>query len=124
MPMILNAYALTVVLLAFNLWGLWLYSGITRARSGVAVNPEDSKFGAKHDPVEPESVQRVLRAHANAQAATTPFLALGLVYMLLGGSNWLGTILFAVFVVARYAHAFVYLKGLSPGARSRSAWAL
>ncbi len=59
-------------------------------------------------------MRRVLRAHANAQAMIYPFLALGLVFVLLGGGAGFAKIDFAVFVVARIAHTIVYLAGKQP----------
>jgi hypothetical protein len=39
------AYAFTCLVLSLNLLTLWVYSGATRAKGGLAINPED---GARH----------------------------------------------------------------------------
>jgi prostaglandin-E synthase 1 len=108
-------YAVTCVILSINLVFLWAYSGSIRAKGGIAINREDAeRFGAKLDPIDPPDVARVLRAHANAQATINPFLFLGLVFVLAGGSAGFAKVDFGVFVVARIAHSFVYLRGKQP----------
>jgi uncharacterized MAPEG superfamily protein len=59
-------------------------------------------------------VARVLRAHRNAEAMSYPFLLLGLLYALAGGVITFAAPVFAVFVVARIAHAWVYLAAKQP----------
>ena len=111
----LVAYSTTCLVLSANLIFLWVYSGAVRARSGLAVNPEDAKrMGAEHHEHDPAAVARVLRAHANAQATIYPFLLLGLAYVLAGGPYGAAVTLFAVFTIARLAHSFAYLRGLQP----------
>ena len=111
----LVAYAITCLVLSANLLFLWGYSGATRGRSKTAINPEDAaRFGAPLAEFDPPAVARVLRAHANAQAAIYPFLLLGLVYVLLGGAPERATIIFAVFTVARVAHSIAYLSAKQP----------
>jgi uncharacterized MAPEG superfamily protein len=79
------------------------------------MNPEDgARFGVPVAELDPPAVARVLRAHANAQAAIYPFLLLGLVYVLLGGGATTATVIFAVFTFARLAHSGVYLTGKQP----------
>lgn len=111
----LGAYALTCLLLVANLLFLWGYSGATRGRTGTAINPEDAeRFKARLTEADPPEVARVLRAHRNAESAITPFLLLGLVYVLIGGGVKLASTLFAIFVAARYVHSLAYLKALQP----------
>lgn len=111
----LGAYAVTTLLLAFNLLFLWGYSGATRGKTKTAINPEDAAgFGGQLLDRDPPEVARVLRAHRNAESAIYPFLLLGLVYVLIGGGLKLASPLFAIFVAARYAHSFAYLKALQP----------
>jgi uncharacterized MAPEG superfamily protein len=94
---------------------LWAFSGVARARSKKAINPEDAeRFGVPFDEREPPEVARVLRAHANAQTTIYPFLFLGLVYVLGEGNVLFGEIVFAGFVVARIAHSVVYLAAKQP----------
>lgn len=111
----LGAYAVASLLLVAKLLFLWAYSGITRGKTGLAINPEDAAhFGGELRDGDPPAVARILRAHRNAEAVTYPFLLLGLVYVLIGGGLKLASALFAIFVIARYAHAFTYLKALQP----------
>jgi prostaglandin-E synthase 1 len=108
-------YVLACLLLVANLLFLWLYSGVVRTGSGVVMNRED---GAALDyplaEVDPPEVARVLRAHANAQAITYPFLILGLVFVLAGGGLKSAAIIFGIFTVARLWHTIVYLRGKQP----------
>ena len=109
------AYAITCVVLSLNLLLLWVSSGAIRAKSKVAINAEDgARYGAPISDIDPPAVARVLRAHRNAEATIYPFLLLGLVYVLAGGSAWIATPIFATFTVARIAHSVVYLRAKQP----------
>jgi prostaglandin-E synthase 1 len=109
------AYAVTAIVLCLNLMFLWGFSGGARSQSKVAINPEDAAlFGAALQETDPPAVARVLRAHANAGATIYPFLLLGLVFVLAGGSALAAEIIFAVFVLARLAHSGFYLAGKQP----------
>jgi uncharacterized MAPEG superfamily protein len=109
------AYAAACVALCGNLIYLWAYSGIVRNELKSTPNPEDvSPFGAKLSDTEPAAIARVLRAHANAQAIILPFLVLGLVYVLMGGSQGAGIAYFSTFTVARWLHSWAYLGSRQP----------
>lgn len=109
------AYAIACVVLSANLIFLWAFSGATRGKTKTAINPEDAaQFGGTLVEADPPEVARVLRAHANAQANIYPFLFLGLVFVLAGGSAGVVQVIFGIFVAARLAHTFVYLKGKQP----------
>ena len=109
------AYALTSLILSLNLLTLWVSSGAKRARIGVAINPEDAaRYGAPLSENDPPEVARYLRAHRNAEATIYPFLALGAAYVAMGGTGAVALPVFAVFVCARVAHSFVYLRALQP----------
>lgn len=111
----LGVYALSALLLVVNLLFLWGYSGATRGRTRTAINPEDAeRFGGKLQDSDHPAVARVLRAHRNAEASIYPFLLLGLVYVLIGGGKGFASAVFAIFVVARWAHSAAYLKALQP----------
>jgi prostaglandin-E synthase 1 len=111
----LVAFSTTCLVLSANLIFLWAYSGAVRARTRIAINPEDAaRRGAELAPHDPPEVARVLRAHANAQATIFPFLLLGLAYVLAGGPYMAALIIFSVFTVARLAHSIAYLGGLQP----------
>ena len=111
-----GVYAVSAALLCLNLMGLWLYSGLARNRTRTLINAEDGALlGGRslvdHDPPE---VARVLRAHANAMANVLPFLILGFLYVLLGGSRTGALAYFGVFTVARYVHSVAYVAALQP----------
>jgi prostaglandin-E synthase 1 len=109
------AYAITCVALCINLLFLWGYSGAVRAKTKIAINPEDSaRFGAPLKELDPPEVARVLRAHSNASANIYPFLFLGFVFVLAGGTVRVGGLIFAVFTLTRWAHTVVYLAGKQP----------
>jgi uncharacterized MAPEG superfamily protein len=108
-------YAITCVILSGNLLFVWAYSGSRRAKTKVAINPEDAeRFGAKLEMMDPPEVARVLRVHANAQATVYPFLFLGLVFVLAGGSGGFAKVDFGIFTAARITHSIVYLAGKQP----------
>jgi prostaglandin-E synthase 1 len=108
-------YAVACIVLSFNLLAVWTYSGVARGKTKTAINPEDAAtFGSGLNPVDPPEVARVLRAHANANALIVPFLFLGLVYVLAGGTPRFAKIDFAVFVVGRLGHSIAYLGGKQP----------
>jgi uncharacterized MAPEG superfamily protein len=101
--------------LCANLFFLWGYSGAVRAKTKLAINPEDSsRFGTGLNDFDPPEVARVLRAHANAAANIYPFLILGLVFVFAGGGARVATIIFACFVAARWAHTAMYLAAKQP----------
>src|SRR5439155_10338986 len=96
------AYVVSAALLCLNLYGLWLYSGLTRNRTRTLINPEDTRLLSGRSTVErdPPEVARVLRAHANAMANILPFLVLGFLYVLLGGSRTGAIAYFGVFTAS------------------------
>ena len=112
---ILWAYAFTSIVLNLNLLALWVSSGARRARAGLAINPEDgARYGVPVSETDPPEVARYLRAHRNAEASIYPFLALGVVYVLAGGTASVAVPIFVMFVSARVAHSIVYLRALQP----------
>lgn len=111
----LYVYAVTALVLCVNLIILWTYSGYVRTKTKVAINAEDAeRFNAKLEDFDPPEVARVLRVHANAQASIFPFLILGLVYVLIGGTASTAKIIFGIFAVARILHSIAYLAGKQP----------
>jgi microsomal prostaglandin-E synthase 1 len=110
-----TVYAVASVVLCSNLLALWGYSGAVRAKSKTAINEEDAaRQSAQILERDPPDVARVLRAHANAQASIYPFLFLGLLFVLGGGSARTAAVIFGIFTVARLAHSVVYLAGKQP----------
>jgi len=88
---------------------------ISRIRSRRYLLPEDaSMFGMRPVESEIELVQRCARVWRNDVENLPLFLALALTYTLLGGSlsgaNWL----FGSYVLIRYLHTIVYLRGVQP----------
>jgi uncharacterized MAPEG superfamily protein len=109
------AYVYACLVSSINLLALWVSSGVVRARSGVAINPEDgARYSAPVREQDPPAVARILRAHRNAEAATYPFFILGLVYVLLGGPASIAIPIFAIFTAARIVHSIVYLMARQP----------
>ena len=112
----LVAYAITCVVLSLNLLLLWVSSGAIRAKSAIAINPEDgARYGAPVSDVDPPAVARILRAHRNAEATIYPFLFVGLIYVLAGGGAGATIPIFSIFTIARIAHSILYLKAKQPG---------
>jgi len=108
-------YAISCVILCVNLLFLWAYSGAARARTKTAMNEEDATgFGASLTEIDPPWVARVLRAHDNAQASIYPFLFLGLVFVLVGGTAATAMVIFGIFTGARLLHSTFYLAGKQP----------
>lgn len=110
-------YAITSVVLYLNLMILWFLSGVVRGRTQTAMNPEDTQSilkGATVSATDPPEVARVLRVHNNSMANVVPFLLLGLVFVLLGGSSAEAAILFGAFTAARLAYTLAYLSGKQP----------
>ena len=113
--LVFAAYAITSIILCLNLLLLWISSGTRRARSGLAINPEDgARYGVPVADGDPPEVARYLRAHRNAEATIYPFLLLAAIFTLANGAAWIGIPIFAVFVIVRLIHSTVYLKGLQP----------
>jgi uncharacterized membrane protein YecN with MAPEG domain len=109
------SYAITCVVLSFNLLLLWVSSGAMRAKSKITINAEDgARYGAPVSETDPPAVARILRAHRNAEATIYPFLLLGLVYALVGGKTWIAIPVFAIFTSARIAHSVFYLRARQP----------
>jgi uncharacterized MAPEG superfamily protein len=108
-------YIYTCLVLSLNLLALWVSSGAVRARSGVAINPEDgARYGAPVRELDPPAVARILRVHRNAEAAIYPFFILGLVYVLVGGRASVAVPIFVIFTGARVVHSIVYLRARQP----------
>jgi microsomal prostaglandin-E synthase 1 len=112
---VLLVYAVACIVLVADMLFLWVYSGVVRARVGIAINPEDAaRFGVPLSEIDSPQVARVLQAHANAQATIFPFLALALAFVLIGGSLPSALILFSTFTAARIAHTAAYLRSEQP----------
>jgi prostaglandin-E synthase 1 len=112
----LVAYAITCLVLSLNLLLLWISSGAIRAKSAIAINPEDGvRYGVPVSDVDPPAVARILRVHRNAEATIYPFLFVGLIYVLVGGGAGAAIPIFSIFTIARIAHSILYVKAKQPG---------
>jgi len=88
----------------------------TRRKSGVVVNPEDTRVnpGTHPEPQEAAETLRVKRAHQNDLENIPGFLILALIFTLAGGSASGGWAYFGLFFAARTLHSIAYLNGLQP----------
>jgi prostaglandin-E synthase 1 len=111
-------YAICCVILSFQMLVLGAMTAAKRANRQGYLNPEDvavSKKDAKFvEGVEHPDVARVIRAHRNMLESLPIFFALGLIFVLAGGSVLGAEICFGAFTVARILHSVVYLKELQP----------
>jgi prostaglandin-E synthase 1 len=108
-------YAVCAIILVLKMNAVGIYTGVTRSRLKVAMNPEDAaRFGAQVAATEHPEVERVLRAHRNDVENIPTFLILGLIAILAGAPVLGLQICFIAFTVARVAHSVAYLKALQP----------
>jgi uncharacterized MAPEG superfamily protein len=107
---------------AFALLALFLKTTLTsvlqvvsRVRAGTFLIPEDAALMRKK-PVAAEAafVQRCANVWRNDVENLPLFLILALTYVLLGASLESARVLFAAYVLLRYLHTAVYLRGLQP----------
>lgn len=113
-PDVFKLYALAATVLTLQFIALALWTGTVRAMRKVFVNPEDAKLNSGVQGSEHPDVDRVKRAHINALENGLPFLVVGLLYVLTGGSHLGAEIYFATFVGARLLHSVFYLKSMQP----------
>jgi uncharacterized MAPEG superfamily protein len=108
-------YALTSAILILHLVVLALWTATVRAMRKEVTNPEDVVFGERRvvDADHPD-VRRVKRAHQNALENALPFLAIGLLYVLSGGTRFGGQLYGYTFLAARLLHSLFYLARLQP----------
>jgi len=110
-------FAVCAAVLCLKMIAVGHYTGITRIRRQVYLNPEDAKafskieeFGSAEHP----DVERGLRAHRNDSESTLPFLAIGLVYVLVGPPLLMAEVLLIAFTVLRCAFSVFYVMALQP----------
>ena len=88
---------------------------ISRLRAGVFPIPEDARLmGKRPAQAEADFVRRCANVWRNDTENLPLFAALGLTYVLLGGSAWSAQMCFAAYVLLRYAHTAAFLLGLQP----------
>lgn len=110
------AYALSAAVVVVTLYALSFLTAKTRADRKVVLNAEDAAIngGAKVADAEHPDVARVQRAHRNLVENALPFFAIGFLYTMTAPSLTLARALFAVFALARVAHAVFYLQSRQP----------
>lgn len=75
----------------------------------------DAQMGPRDDLPEPtRELARSRRALANFQETLPIFLVLAVLSIVLGEQGWLSLVGGALYFVARIAHLYFYMKGLSP----------
>ena len=110
-------FAICSAVLSLKMIAVGHFTGLTRIRRRVYLNPEDAKAFSKMDETasgEHPDVERGLRAHRNDLESTLPFLGIGLVYVLLGPPVLLAQVLLIVFTVSRCVFSLFYLRALQP----------
>jgi uncharacterized MAPEG superfamily protein len=107
------AFALVALFLKTTLTSMLQVAGRFRTRTFLL--PEDAAM-VRTRPRDAEApfVQRCANVWRNDVENLPLFIALALTYVLLGASLESAQWLFAAFVVIRYAHTVVYLRGLQP----------
>jgi uncharacterized MAPEG superfamily protein len=105
--------ALVALFLKTTMTSLLQIGARFRTRSFSA--PEDAKLaGVAFTPRQANIVERCNSVWRNDVENLPLFLALALTYVLLGASLASASKLFAAYVVLRYLHTAVYLRGLQP----------
>ena len=114
---VFTVFAVCAAVLCLKMIVVGHYTGLTRIRRAVYLNPEDAKAFSKIEEfttVEHPDVERGLRAHRNDLESTLPFLAIGLVYVLVGPPVLLAKVLLITFTAMRCVFSFFYLRALQP----------
>lgn len=107
------AIALVALFLKTTLTSVLQVTG--RVRTRTVLLPEDAAmFGLTAKTAESPFVQRCANVWRNDVENLPLFIALALTYVLLGASLESAQWLFGAYVLARYAHTVVYLRGLQP----------
>ena len=114
---VFTVFAVCAAVLCIKMLAVGHYTGLTRIRRAVYLNPEDAKAFSKMEEftsVEHPDVARGLRAHRNDLESTLPFLGIGLVYVLFGPPVLLAKVLLITFTVLRCAFALFYIRAMQP----------
>jgi len=87
----------------------------SRIRSRAVIVPEDARmFGFRPKTAESPFVQRCANVWRNDVENLPLFMVLALTYVLLGAPLASAQWLFAAYVLIRYTHTVMYLRGLQP----------
>ncbi len=110
-----HAYVCSAAFTVIKLVTLAFATIAVRTKSKTTTLPEDAaKFGSTLAERDVPMVERIKRAHTNALENELPFLAIGLVYVLVGASDMGAIVYFGVFIGARLLHTVFYLAKLQP----------
>ncbi len=110
-------FAVCAAILVLKMLLVGHYTGLVRIRKKAYLNPEDAKSFSgidEYQTSEAPEVERGLRAHRNDLESILPFLAIGLIYLLMGASSGLATWLFIAFTVFRCLFSVFYLRTMQP----------
>lgn len=108
---LLSVFAVVCALLVLKAQVLGAATAATRGKLKKFINPEDAAWlGGEHVNPDDERVQRIFRAHRNDLENLLPFFVGGTLYILSGAPTTGGTAYFGIFLLARYAHTFAYLR--------------
>ncbi len=108
---LLAVFAAVCALLVLKAQMLGAATAATRGKLKKFINPEDAVWlGGAHVNPDDERVQRMFRAHRNDLENLLPFFVGGTLYILSDAASTTGAAYFGVFLLARYAHTFAYLK--------------
>jgi uncharacterized MAPEG superfamily protein len=104
-------------LLVLKMGAVGFVTANARRRSGVVLNPEDTKVnpGSRAASEESPTTLRAKRAHQNDLENIPGFLILALLFTLTGCSATAGWAYFGVYFAARTLHTIFYLNAVQPG---------
>ena len=115
---VFTVFAVCAAVLCLKMIVVGHYTGLTRIRRAVYLNPEDAKAFSNMEmeaaSAEHPDVDRGLRAHRNDLESTLPFLAIGLVYVLTGPPAALAKLLLITFTVLRCVFGIFYIRAMQP----------
>ena len=110
-----QAYVACSAALVLNLLFLASATAANRSKAKFMLNPEDEKVNPGGSVVtEEDPAARFVRAHRNALENIPPFLAAGLLYVLVSPPTTVAIALLAAFTFFRWTHSLAYIKGAQP----------
>jgi len=114
---VFTVFAVCAAVLCLKMLAVGHFTGLTRIRRKVYLNPEDAQAFSQIEEfasAEHPDVERGLRAHRNDLESTLPFLAIGLVYVLVGPPVLLAQLLLITFTLLRCLFSVFYLRAMQP----------
>ena len=110
----LSLFTICAAILTLKMLLMATLVGVLRNVRGVHIAPEDYRLLGRTPRPPDELIERVRRAHQNDVENILPFLGVGLLFALSGGSATVAWWLFLVFTVSRFLHTVFYLAALQP----------